>query len=92
MRPIAARYLGILRVSPALVGSVAHTTTGCISAPGVRLGASFPVPLLLRTTTPTALQYVPPCSRTTPPGGRYFRSMDCLGLLISLEQNHKFSW
>ena len=90
MRPIAARYLAILRVSTALVGSVAHTTTGSISAPGVRLGASFP--LLLRTTTPTALQYLQFCSRTTPPGGRNFRSMDCLGLLLSLEQNHKFSW
>ena len=90
MRPIAARYLVVLRVSPALVGSVAHTITGSISAPGVRLGASFP--LLFRTTTPTALQYSPPCSRTTPPGGRNFRSMDCLGLLLSLEQNHKFSW
>ena len=41
MGPIAARYLVVLRVSPALVGSVTHANTGSISAPGVRLGASF---------------------------------------------------
>ena len=86
MGPSAARYLVVLRVSPALVGSVTHTYTGCISAPGVRLGASLL--LLLRMMTPTALQ---PCSRTTPSGGRNFRSMDCLGFLRSLEQNHIFS-
>ena len=87
MRPIAARYLVVLRVSPALVGSVTHTYTGCISAPGVRLGASLL--LLLRMTTSTALQS---CFRITPSGGRNFRSMNCWGFLFSLEQNHDFSW
>ena len=85
MRPIAARSLGILHVSPALVvGSVAHTTTGCSSAPGVRLGASLL--LLLRVTTPTAL-----LTHHAIGGGRNFRSVDRLGLLLSLEQNHDLS-
>ena len=82
MRPIAARYLVVLRVSPALVGSTSHSNMGCslavrCEARGSPCGTKYSRPSrpCLHRHTARAFE------------GMNYRSVGRLGSLCLLEQS-----